>query len=301
MADISQIVLKDTEGNVIGTYDVKDTTVPHDSKTAQSGGTTLSLVTTGEKYTWNNKSDLTIGTTATTASAGNHTHGSITNGGAITGTTALASGDGIIFADSSDSSKLKRSSITFDGSTTTQCLTKKGTWENFTNNTGTVTSVKVGSSSYSPSSGVVSLPAYPTVNNATLTIANSTGATIGTFTANASANKTISIYNPSYYSATTLTTGTRCTVRAGGYIMINNTVFVDINILLNQACTSSQVIMGGFPAPKFNDVTLCGTVDGSAQETIYGFRIKNTDLYANGSRSNGGGWHIFGSYQYKGL
>ena len=44
------------------------------SETAASGGTTLSLVTTGEKYTWNNKSNLTIGTTATTAAAGNHTH-----------------------------------------------------------------------------------------------------------------------------------------------------------------------------------------------------------------------------------
>jgi hypothetical protein len=32
-----------------------------------------------------------------------------------------------------------------------------------TANTGTVTSVKVGDTSYSPSSGVVSLPAYPTV------------------------------------------------------------------------------------------------------------------------------------------
>ena len=41
------------------------------SETAAASGTTLSLVTTGEKYTWNNKSNLTIGTTATTAMAGN--------------------------------------------------------------------------------------------------------------------------------------------------------------------------------------------------------------------------------------
>lgn len=55
MADVSQIVLKDANGNTIGTYNVKDTSVPHDSKSASSGGTTLSLVTTGEKYSWNNK------------------------------------------------------------------------------------------------------------------------------------------------------------------------------------------------------------------------------------------------------
>ena len=49
-----------------------DTT--YESKAAASGGTALSLVTTGEKYIWNNKSNLTIGTTSTTAAAGNHTH-----------------------------------------------------------------------------------------------------------------------------------------------------------------------------------------------------------------------------------
>ena len=51
---------------------IQDTT--YSSQTAASGGTALSLVTTGEKYTWNNKSNLAIGTTATTAAAGNHTH-----------------------------------------------------------------------------------------------------------------------------------------------------------------------------------------------------------------------------------
>ena len=47
----------------------------YSSKDAASGGMDVSLVTTGEKYTWNNKSNLTIGTTSTTAAAGDHTHG----------------------------------------------------------------------------------------------------------------------------------------------------------------------------------------------------------------------------------
>lgn len=63
------------------------------------------------------------------AAMDNHVHGQITNAGAITSTTTLANRDGIIFADSSDSGKLKRSSITFDGSTTTNFLTQKGTWQ----------------------------------------------------------------------------------------------------------------------------------------------------------------------------
>ena len=64
MANIKQIVLKDAEGNVLGTYDIKDDNVPHSSESAVSGGTTLSLVTTGEKYNWDNKSDTDTKNTA---------------------------------------------------------------------------------------------------------------------------------------------------------------------------------------------------------------------------------------------
>ena len=59
-----------------------------------------------------------------------HTHGNITNAGAITAAGVdLANGDSLAFVDSSDSSKVKKTSITFDGSTTTQFLSKKGTFE----------------------------------------------------------------------------------------------------------------------------------------------------------------------------
>lgn len=104
------------------------------TQAAASGGTTLTLVTTGQKYTWNNKSDLTIGTSATTAAAGNHTHGNIQNGGALqTSDITIANGDKLIVTDSSDSNKIARTSISFDGSTATKALTQKGTWETFNN------------------------------------------------------------------------------------------------------------------------------------------------------------------------
>ena len=45
-----------------------DTT--YSSKSAASGGTDVSLVTTGEKYTWNNKSSLALGETSSTAYRG---------------------------------------------------------------------------------------------------------------------------------------------------------------------------------------------------------------------------------------
>ena len=67
------------------------------------------------------------------ATAG-HTHGNITNAGAITADgVAIANGDTIVIVDSSDSSKIKKTSITFDGSTATKALTQKGTWETFNN------------------------------------------------------------------------------------------------------------------------------------------------------------------------
>ena len=69
------------------------------------------------------------GTTASTFAQASHAHGNITSGGAITATGVdIANGDALTIVDSSASGKLVKSSITFDGSTTTQFLTKKGTW-----------------------------------------------------------------------------------------------------------------------------------------------------------------------------
>lgn len=110
----------------------QDTT--YSSLTAASGGTAVSLVTTGQKYTWNNKSNLAIGTTASTAAAGNHAHGNITNAGDITTTATIASGDRIVINDES-ASKITNSSITF-GTSTTTFLRNDGTWATPTGGSG---------------------------------------------------------------------------------------------------------------------------------------------------------------------
>ena len=65
--------------------------------------------------------------TDTSRAASSHDHGSITNAGAITSDTTAASGDKLVIADSSDSSKLKRSGIAF-GSSTSTFLRNDGTW-----------------------------------------------------------------------------------------------------------------------------------------------------------------------------
>lgn len=41
----------------------------------------------------------------------------------------IANGDKLVVTDASDSNKIARTSLAFDGSTTTQFLSKKGTWE----------------------------------------------------------------------------------------------------------------------------------------------------------------------------
>lgn len=68
------------------------------------------------------------------AAESSHTHGNIQNGGTLQTTdVSIGSGDKLVITDSSDSSKVARASLSFDGSTATQALTKKGTWETFNN------------------------------------------------------------------------------------------------------------------------------------------------------------------------
>ena len=58
-----------------------------------------------------------------------HTHGNITSGGALQTTdVAIANGDKLVITDASDSNKVARASLTFDGATTDQMLSKKGEW-----------------------------------------------------------------------------------------------------------------------------------------------------------------------------
>ena len=101
MADLSKIKLNGT------VYNLKDAAVPSWAKAST-------------KPTYTN--------TEVGAAASSHTHGSITNAGAITSNTAFANGDRLVFSDSSDSNILKRSSITI-GTSTTQFLANNGTWQ----------------------------------------------------------------------------------------------------------------------------------------------------------------------------
>lgn len=95
-------------------------------------------------------SDISIGKSQitdfpTTMTPSSHTHGNIQNDGTLqTNDVAIENGDKLVVTDASNSNKVARTSVSFDGSTTTKALTQKGTWESFTNNAGTVTQITAG-------------------------------------------------------------------------------------------------------------------------------------------------------------
>ena len=162
------------------------------------GSTTNKALT--KKGTWETfgTSNVTVGTGANNAAAGNHVHGNLTNDGKITATATIANGDKIVIVDSDNTaaSKITGSSITFDGSTATQALTKKGTWESFTNNPGTVTSVQVQATS--PVSSSTSTAQTGSLNT-TISLSNGYGDTKNPY---GNKNANIVLAGPSSGSAT---------------------------------------------------------------------------------------------------
>ena len=68
--------------------------------------------------------------TDTSRAASTHSHGNIASNGIITGEQTVANGDRILIADASGAGRVEKSTIEFDGSTTTKVLSQKGTWVN---------------------------------------------------------------------------------------------------------------------------------------------------------------------------
>lgn len=100
-------------------------------------GTKYSISTGGTSYVFTMPSLPTatssVAGIATLGASGgsatyDHTHGSITNAGAIADNTTIANGDHLVITDTSDSNKIKRASITFGTSQSTY-LRNDGKWK----------------------------------------------------------------------------------------------------------------------------------------------------------------------------
>ena len=101
--------------------------VPSGSSTSPAMDGTAAV---GTETTWAHGDH--VHPTDTSRASSSHTHGDITNGGAITASSVtVASGDELVVTDASASGAVEKSGISFDGSTTTKALTPKGTWETF--------------------------------------------------------------------------------------------------------------------------------------------------------------------------
>ena len=116
--------------NALGTLNISLTGVPGSSNTL----TAFSQINGKVNATFGSisitKSQISDFPTSMTPTS--HTHGNIQNGGTLqTNDITIASGDKLVVTDSSDSEKIARTSVSFDGSTTTKALTPKGTFETF--------------------------------------------------------------------------------------------------------------------------------------------------------------------------
>lgn len=97
----TSVSLKDQDGAVLSTITTQDTT--YESKTASQGGTDVSLVTTGEKYTWNNKQSALSSSQMEAVNSGATT----TNIGQIaTNTSAISTINEKIPSDASSNNQL---------------------------------------------------------------------------------------------------------------------------------------------------------------------------------------------------
>lgn len=80
---------------------------------------------TGQDITVSTSDPTTIDTALGNKASSTHDHGNITSAGALQSTDiTIANGDKLVVTDASDSNKVARTSVAFDGSTTTQYLSK---------------------------------------------------------------------------------------------------------------------------------------------------------------------------------
>lgn len=82
------------------------------------------------------QSGTAVASAISTKANSNHTHGYINNDGTV-GSSAVSTGDKIVITDANYSNKIVQSNITFDGQTTNQVLSKKGTWVGLPTDTNT--------------------------------------------------------------------------------------------------------------------------------------------------------------------
>lgn len=191
--------------------------------------------------------------TDTSRASSSHTHGNITNAGALQTTDiSIASGDKLVVTDSSNSNKIARTSLSFDGSTTSQALSKKGTFETFlTSHQSLSAYAKLASPTFTGT------PKAPTAATGTNTTQIATTAFVqAEYATQPNTTTNLAVY-----------TSGRCTRKAGGYRQIGKRVDVDIQITINTTLGANDYwqLIKGFPTPaRESALAVCVVGKGAA-------------------------------------
>lgn len=161
-----------------------------------------------------------------------------------------------------------KSSATIRGELTSSNVT---TALGFTPGTGTVTSVKVGSTSYSPSSGVISLPAYPTDTNTHRPISVNGTQILGndTTTLNLKQGSNVTITN----------SGGEVTINASGGTNLQNFADGTGTGAVRENSISRNVASGQYSHAEGNGTTAEGTNSHAEGEST---RVSNLNSHAEG-------------------
>lgn len=201
------VVIRDADNSKIQTSTIKGTDVA-DAVSKKHSHSSLTLSTTAQAYDGSHTLALPSSDPYSSArTPSSHTHGNIQNGGTLqTNDITIANGDKLVVTDSSDSSKVARTSVSFDGSTTTTALTPKGTFESFSKFSG----------SYNDLTNKPTIPAA--ASNGTFSVKTKVGSnaavTAADFTANQSSADDVTFIQGSNVTLSTDTTNRTITINA---------------------------------------------------------------------------------------
>lgn len=228
------VVIRDASDNKIQTSTIKGTEVA-DAVSKKHEHSTLTLSTTAQAYDGTHTLALPSSDPYSTArTPSSHTHGNITNAGALQTTDiSIADGDKLVVTDASNLNKIARTSVAFDGSTTTTALTPKGTFETFSKFSG----------SYNDLSNKPAIPSA--ANDGTFSIKTKVGTnsavTAADFTANQSSADDITLIQGNNVTLTTDTANRTVTIAA------TDTTY-------SEASTSTAGLMSAADKVKLNGI-----------------------------------------------
>ena len=258
----------EADKNGIAYVNVPWSNTTYSSKTAASGGTDVSLVTTGEKYTWNNKASgshkHTYSNTVTLTEADNGGSGNIQFVKSISG-SAPSLGGTTKFVTGYNSFSGGSGSLTTDGTPTNGI----GYVESISSGSGHLYSYDAGTGGNAKStSGRIAYVADVSHTAATLTGTTTFVSAQGTFSAGSLPALTVTSKSPSKITAWSAGSATTASV-ANGVLTITNGSAPSLTYSAESVGSASGWSAGSLPSLGAATTKSVGINGGSISKTIY--------------------------------